>query len=51
MQKKQRPHAVWKQPSTRSPSATLVTWSPVASTVPTNSWPIVKPGSIWTRPW
>ena len=25
MQKKQRPQAVWKQPSTRSPSETLVT--------------------------
>ena len=28
-----------------------VTASPAASTVPTYSWPIVKPGSIWTRPW
>ena len=46
MQKKHRPQAVWKHPRTRSPSATLVTWSPAASTVPTNSWPIVKPGSI-----
>ena len=25
--------------------------SPTASTVPTYSWPIVKPGSICTRPW
>ena len=25
--------------------------SPAAVTVPTYSWPIVKPGSIWTRPW
>ena len=25
--------------------------SPAAITVPTNSWPSVKPGSICTRPW
>jgi hypothetical protein len=24
---------------------------PRATTSPTNSWPITKPGSIWTRPW
>jgi hypothetical protein len=51
MQKKQEPHAVWKQPSTRSPASTLVTASPVAITEPTNSCPITKPGSIFTRPW
>ena len=33
-------------PSTRSPSATWVTPSPAATTVPTNSWPSVKPCSI-----
>ena len=47
----QCPQAVWKQPSTRSPGATRVTASPTATTVPTYSWPIVKPGSICTRPW
>ena len=51
MQKKHAPHAVWKQPSTRSPTATRVTASRPRSTVPTNSWPIMKPGSILTRPW
>ena len=50
-QKKQLPQAEQKQPSTRSPSATWVTPSPAASTVPTNSWPSVKPCSIETRPW
>ena len=45
------PHATWKQPRTRSPTATPVTASPAATTSPTYSWPIVNPGSIWTRPW
>ena len=36
-QKKQLPQAEQKQPSTRSPSATCVTPSPAATTVPTNS--------------
>src|ERR671930_626598 len=49
-QKKQAPQAVWKVPSTRSPTLTPVTASPAAATVPTYSCPIVKPGSIWTRP-
>src|SRR5215211_1817662 len=50
-QKKQVPQAEQKQPSTRSPSDASVTASPAATTVPTNSWPSVKPGSISTRPW
>jgi hypothetical protein len=33
-----------KQPSTRSPTATELTASPAATTVPTYSWPMVKPG-------
>src|SRR3954451_6004236 len=48
---KQVPQATWKQPRTRSPTATPVTASPAATTSPTYSWPIVKPGSIFTRPW
>ena len=44
--KKHVPQAVWKHPSTRSPSDTRVTPSPAASTVPTNSWPSVNPGSM-----
>ena len=44
-------HATWKQPSTRSPTATELTASPAATTVPTYSWPMVKPGSMATRPW
>jgi hypothetical protein len=51
MQKKHEPQAVWKQPSTRSPTSTFVTASPAAITSPTNSCPITKPGSIFTRPW
>ena len=42
--------ACGSSPSTRSPGATRVTSSPAASTVPTNSWPIVKPGSILHAP-
>src|SRR5215207_5704739 len=48
-QKKHWPQAEQKQPSTRSPSATWVTPSPRATTVPTNSWPSVKPCSTDTR--
>ena len=33
------------------PRPPAVTPSPAATTVPTNSWPSVKPGSICTRPW
>ena len=51
MQKKHVPQALWKQLSTRSPTATRSTSSPTASTVPTSSWPSTKPGSMITRPW
>ena len=47
--KKQIPQAVWNVPRTRSPISSP-TASPLATTVPTYSCPIVKPGSIWTRP-
>jgi hypothetical protein len=40
------PQATWKQPSTWSPTRDARDRVAAASTVPTYSWPIVKPGSI-----
>ena len=49
-QKKQLPQAVRSSPARGRPRRPGHP-SPAATTVPTNSWPIVKPGSIATRPW
>ena len=41
---------MWKEVTTRSPTATRSTSLPTVSTIPTASWPITPPGSTGTFP-